>query len=238
MKRNLLLITLLFVLAFSACKKKAVEVEVPQTKQIKLLSKVTTGTAVQTFVYDDKLRIIEVKGANARTFTYTGDDLTANTVGPNSRTITYSNGLPVKANANIYTLNLTLTGNKVTKIVYTANTGTVNITYDLSYSGNNLTDIVYNGTLTKYIYGTKKNPYYNSRLKYFIDVSDFDMLAENEVLEKITKDSPRLGSTYTYEYDADGFPTKVIEKRTKPNDATEFTYTTTTYEYETRTVAK
>jgi len=151
--------------------------------------------------------------------------------------ITYNNaGIPVSALSSLTnpeTPNKTMeTGityevanGKVNKMVFTDEAGNKAI-YSLSYVGNNLTRVAYaadEGELVlTWKYGNKKSAYVGARFNYLVIPDLFSVFSnENEITES-KLEIPGLGSvtsTYTYQFDAAGYPTSVTEKDQDGNES-------------------
>jgi len=235
MKKQLTLLIVTLSILLSACKKKSGS-EDPEVVPVKLLSRIieVSGypkptTTFTIYSYDEKKRISTINrgGTLLTTYTYHGDELfsieTKSGDDKNNAEFTYADGRPKQIFRKFYTKgelkSETTTGNiytgdKITE-VHVNESGVVAQKRFFRYSGDNLvgsdsqTDIF----ITKEsIFGSKKNMYFNSRLKYLNSIENFDRFSANELLKAVIKypNGSEVRQLNTYTYDDDDFPKTLL----------------------------
>jgi YD repeat-containing protein len=241
MKKNIVLFIVATSIAFTACKKNNNNNPVPENKQ--LLSKVTetsaTDTTITNLTYDNnkRLSLIKTSDGEETKLTYNGNDLVGieNKFDSEKTTlkVTYNNGKPASAVYSIYEDNAlaekfnvtyTLTGDAVTEILFKDSTNTPVYRNVITYQNNNITKVETfsgNNSLGKqeFTYGTKKSMFYNSRVKYVVDMLTVNLYSANEAL---TEKSALMEKTNAYTYDSNGYPVSanVSEKLAGGNTTT------------------
>lgn len=228
MKKIIMLFVVATSIAFTACKKNTNN-PVPENKQ--LLSKVTetsaADTTTTTLTYDNNKRfsLIKTSEGDETKFTYNGNDLVGieNKFESEKTTlqITYTNGKPSKAVYSLYdgntltekfNLTYTLTGDLVTEILFKDSTDATTLSKTIiAYQNDNISKVeVYNGedliSKEQFTYGNKKSMFYNSRVKYVVDLFTLNLYSANEAL---TEKSNLLEKTNVYTYDNNGYPLTV-----------------------------
>lgn len=223
MKQKLTLLAVLVCTTIISCKK---DKNLQPDKEIpfKLLSKIieTKGAKVLTtsLTYDEKKRISSVKSEKEiLSFTYENDDLVMVTRDYGElkliTKVTYSAHNPVSAIQNYvpdilgepYLFEYHMDGGRVTSFDLGLTNNLRN--YRMEFKDKNLirftNPAVYDN---EFIYGTKKNIYYNSRLKNVVDLGLSLMASENDLIKIKIYNSGHLDEeiTYTYTYDENGFP--------------------------------
>ncbi|MBK1441178.1 hypothetical protein JHJ32_14360 [Parapedobacter sp. ISTM3] len=118
-----------------------------------------------------------------------------------------------------------VTGGKISKMHFADETGNEAV-YTLSYMGNNLTRVAYTASdgelVLTWNYGNKKSAYSAARFNYLVIPDLFSVFSsENEIIQS-RLEIAGLGSfttTYTYQFDATGYPTAATEKDQDGNES-------------------
>jgi len=255
MKKQLTLLIVAASLLLVTCKKKSGSDE-PEQTPVKLLSRIievsgfpTPTTKFRIYTYDEKKRISTISwaGKEFTTYTYHGDELfSIETKFGNNKNVSefsYADGKPKQIVRKFYTdgelkggsiLGNIYTGDKITE-VHLNESGTVAQKRFYRYSGENIvgydsqTDIF---TTKESTFGTKKNMYFNSRLKYINAAENFDRYSANDLLTSVIKypNGAEGRQKNTYTYDDDGFPVTLLTEYTLESGESAGTYRYT-FEY-------
>lgn len=225
-KTSFLLLAALFVLLIS-CKKSNNTTNDTPAKKLKYLSQVIsvqgTTTTIIDYTYDNKKRLNTMKvNGSVTTYFYTENNLTSVesvTESTGYRQVTefaYAGDILSSVAVRTYrnnvlstqiTYNYLLVGGKVTEIHHDIYVDSY--TYD---SNGNITKVYYSqfDTALNFTFDSKPSRYTNGFPKYVIN-ADIDFVSPNNVATKSTGDGVQSGvGTYTYNYDAGGYPTGAV----------------------------
>jgi len=228
MKTSLNVILFSVIILLASCKKKESAPEVIEPR--KLLTKITqvdfTGTRFTTFSYDDQLRLKVINQYSLTTYFYDGINISAvetATFGNapiNKTTITYSNGRPVKAvielkeKTRIY--GYIYDGDQLSEIHVTEN-GIVLSILKYKFDNHNITSVSDSDTKSTktFTYGTNKNVYASMGLEYVLGFEGIDRYSINEELEiKVEYPGGSSLEKNVYQYDSQGYPTTKVSTNT------------------------
>jgi hypothetical protein len=242
-RHKLMLLTVAAVL-LAACKKSGNTNAPAPTPQLKYLTQEImvqgTSTLTTNYTYDDKKRLSTVKRGNSTTtYTYNGDNLFsveqittngANVIRNVSET-TYTDGKLQTLSLKTYSngalrleslLNFVYNGDKLTE----AHTDNGYIYFYYYDNNNNVVKMQYDSVTVTRNYDNKKSRFANlppalKSIGYQINQPDFfsanNIITDNNTAGDLT--------TYTYNYDADGYPTGATVVHNK------FTYLNAKYTY-------
>ncbi len=237
------------------CKKDNNEGDAPSGSSKYLKSFVTTTdgeSATYVLTYDSKKRLVgygsEQDDYRSKITYDNRDNPTKFELESENQTqvfvITYNDaGVPVSAISTLTDLDnpgetietditYEVANGKINKMRFTDETGH-ETSYTLGYAGNNLTKVALETEEGKleltWKYGTKKSPFGAARFKYLVIPDLFSVFSsENEIIES-KLDFLGIGSatsTFSYVYDAAGYPTSGTETDEDGHK------TTTTYQYQ------
>jgi len=192
--------------------KAGVKVEEPETSNcpgnVKLLKSITQDGQTTTFEYDDKNRIVKM---DTTTFTYNNDDVIK--IG-SYELERYEDGGRIDLNYE----GVAVVVIYVNRDGYSTRETTEHYSYDRYYTNGNLikfTGDVFdfegvktNEFITEYKYDDKKSPFNCNTPKWVIQhLLETTYASKNNVIERKINNV----TSYRYEYDSDGFPTKRTE---------------------------
>ena len=212
-------------------------------EKVKLVKTVSGVHETLSFEYDSQNRITKIINDNREnmytTFTYSGFDLVKvtlfwpsgyygiyeNNIVRNGNTITVNyrvGSSTITVNNNGYPTNFEETG-RDWSVEYDQNCNLINAT---------IRDIYYDEEwVSKFIYGNEKSPFYHCKTpKWWTIVYDvgFEIyfIQKNNVTEIIGWDGNDITLKFKYEFDSDGYPTKIEKENSEENSGITFTYMT------------
>jgi len=216
--------------AFVGCKKDDKEV-------VKLLKTITTNTGNYTeFGYDEKDRIIKVTNytssgtvVNSTTLTFNGDELVKSESG--NTIIDYAK------TGNTIAATISATGSEDYTVTYFLNNEgflikaeapTLNSVINFQYQGSNMNKTLYdiNGTVTtfEYKHDNTKSPFRHCKSpQWFLILNYWQVYGIHNNIVEINIVNMGI-RTVSYEFDADGYPTKMTVKTGNNEVPTTFSY--------------
>lgn len=241
------LISLICLVAASGCQKNSDDA--PPSATTKYLQRYVTTTDGQsaTYIlqYDSKNRLTRYHSEeddyhSKITYDNQGNPTTFELESGGSKQvfhITYSNtGVPISAVSTLTDLEnpgealeteitYEIANGKVSKMHFTDESGN-EASYALSYVGNNLTRVTMtgdNGELElTWKYGNKKSAFSAARFEYLVIPDLFAVFSSENEMTESKLEITGLGSfttTYTYQFDATGYPTGATEKDEEGNES-------------------